>query len=346
MRMLISTITFAAVINATAANSATIEVVPGRYENEFYLSISGTIERGDSEIFAYAAWEAIMRNQGNLTIVLNSDGGDVEEAIRIGELTRELLGATRVHGTTMYQPGTPAGDELEELAHEFYHAGYALQPLSTGTYMRDDVVQCVSACVLIFFAGTDRVVWDNSLYGATFETRQVIPSIGIHRPRYDEQSFAKLGASEASSAYNLMEEGVRAYMYRMGAPNDLVDRMFEVPSYEVEFFNAEEFNDFFVPIVPFMEEWTAAKCGSPAMSANLLASEQEAYEHILAERLAALEGGVITTSQWDSYFPSDISPSVGRDILNKVQSVSMDFAGCSNREIRQHQMDWASNFVP
>lgn len=261
-------------------------------------------------------------------------------------LARELLAATRVHGTTMYRPGTPAGDRFEELADEFQSQRYALRPVSSSTFSRDDIVQCASACTLIFFAGTNRVVWNNNLFGTTMQTRQVIPSVGIHRPKYDEQVFASLEPLEASVAYDMMEDEVRVYMAQMGAPNALIDRMFETPSYEVEFFNADEFSRFFVSIVPFMEEWIAARCGSPAMSARLTSAEEEIYELIRSERLAALKRGEITTSEYDDYFPTGISPKTGQDIIDKLKKKSLDFAICSNQEIRQHQWDWASTYTP
>jgi len=343
----ISTLVFViATTFATEINAATIAVVPGKFDKEYYVSISGTIEKGDSNKFAMAAWEAIMVSQSNLTVVLDSDGGDVEEAMLIGSLTRELLASTEVHGVTLYRPGTPAGNELEELAGLFQSARYGLRPIIKNTYAREDIAQCVSACILIFFAGTNRVVWDNSLFGTTMQMRSAVPSIGIHRPRYDQQAFGSLEPLEASIAYNMMEDNVRIYMLQMGAPNTLIDRMFEIPSYEVEFYGADDFSRYFVSTAPFLEEWIAARCGSPAMMAHLTPAEADIYELIFTERTAALKRGEISTSEYDGYFPTGITPKVGQDILDKVKNESLNFARCSFQEIRQRQRDWAFGYSP
>lgn len=84
-----------------------------------------------------------------------------------------------------------------------------------------DNTQCVSACVFILAAGVQRII---SAKG----------KIGIHRPRFDEESFASLPVDQARAKYNKMTTEVQQYLTRMGMSDGLYTAMLRVPSDQVQ----------------------------------------------------------------------------------------------------------------
>lgn len=99
--------------------------------------------------------------------------------------------------------------------------------LSTAVFENDE---CDSACILVLAGGVKRIAtWGK---------------IGIHRPHFPEELFARLSHSEAQREYNEMADGVRQYLSRMGLPDSLYAAMMRVPSDKVRYLVATEIKAF------------------------------------------------------------------------------------------------------
>ena len=164
-----------------------------------------------------------MRDFGNtLTLLLNSPGGDVDEAIKIGRLARELMAKVSVHGNLLYTLGTPHGTKLERFGQKYPPYRVGLVAIKAGDSLTEqDLVRCYSACVLIFYGGVDRGVSDN--WDQRTDREKSIPAIGLHRPYFAAEAYASLSPIEAKQQYAILDKEVRDYLVEMGAPQDLAD---------------------------------------------------------------------------------------------------------------------------
>jgi hypothetical protein len=90
--------------------------------------------------------------------------------------------------------------------------------------------QCSSACVLILAAGISRT--------ASFG------KVGIHRPHFDEATFAQLTQKQARVKYDEMANGVRQYLLQMGMSENLYAAMLRVPSDQIEFLSLKNIREY------------------------------------------------------------------------------------------------------
>jgi hypothetical protein len=167
------------------------------------INIRGKIERGD-----YDKIITLVKKHGSIPgyILINSPGGDVIEAMKIGRFARKALLA-------------------------FWASR-----------------ECNSSCVLIYFA-TIRDLIDPWF------------SFGIHRPYFDKSYFSGLSAKEAELKYKDMENTVRQYLEDMNVPRLLVDKIFSIPSNEVEKVSEANLADIIGRNPPAYEEWILSRCG-------------------------------------------------------------------------------------
>ena len=90
--------------------------------------------------------------------------------------------------------------------------------------------ECSSACVLVLAAGVKRFVPSKK--------------IGVHRPHFDEQMFAKLSQSDARKKYEDMAEGVRKYLTSMGMSESLYPAMLRVSSDRIKYLSYIELKSY------------------------------------------------------------------------------------------------------
>ena len=76
---------------SSPSGAADVSLRDGRIEGDYFVSISGEIKKGDLNKVNAASKKAIQRGS-ELEFVLDSPGGDVDEAIAIGRFAREMLG--------------------------------------------------------------------------------------------------------------------------------------------------------------------------------------------------------------------------------------------------------------
>src|ERR1700730_12313618 len=186
-----------------------------------FAFIHGNIIKGDYEKFLVL----YRKNHPFLDQVsLDSQGGDADEAIRIGRLCRRYLimavSPTRiVFGNrslvTSWRTGKP--------------------DLCDGP----DCL-CASSCALIWFGAPD-------LSGR----------IGLHRPRTEDPAFKALAPAEAAQAYRRMLDGIVRYLEEMETPNPLIEAMVSTSSAEIHWFEIETSGQ----RAPSFAEWVDASCG-------------------------------------------------------------------------------------
>ena len=187
--------------------------------------LSGQIFKGDYEKVA----TLLAANQPFLNVfALDSPGGDVDEALKIGRLLRRDLIETWAPipfpiGGALVVPGVVAGDEK-------------LVSLCSGPGCN-----CASACALIWFGGVARV-----------------GTVGLHRPSTGDPVFRQLSPSSASSGYRREVEDIVGYLDEMEVPKSIVESMVNTSSDDLRWVGAvNEGLD-----RPYsIAEWEDATCG-------------------------------------------------------------------------------------
>jgi hypothetical protein len=243
-------------LNASIAKAANIEV-KGR-GSSYSVIINGQIEKGDyskfmdklSQAFALSSAESMesfikLKNDNpiaykkymekyndpmgsvNIGIWLNSIGGDVVEAMKIGGAVRDMLLPTSTGFYFVY----------EEKSEE-----------------KSQVMTCMSAGFFIWIAGVDRNAYIPPSYGNK-------SSLGIHRPYWDKEYFKNLSSEEAEREYGRLENTAKQYLQAMGLPDKYITKMFNVPSNEVYFLSEDEI-DSLEGKIPYFEELLLSRCES------------------------------------------------------------------------------------
>jgi hypothetical protein len=195
---------------------------PGMCEEAF---LHGPIEKGDYEKFL-----ALLRpNYRYLNKVeLDSPGGDVNEAIKIGKLIRKYL--------------------LTADAPEGHSPDLEFQPYLRGNsdlLCRGPDCVCASACALIWFGATTRM-----------------GVVGLHRPHTDDPEFKNAAPPVAANLYRRMISEVMHYLNEMEAPHWVNDTLADTSSDEIKWINNNLSSlDRSLDHPPSYAEWVNASCG-------------------------------------------------------------------------------------
>jgi hypothetical protein len=188
--------------------AADFRIVSNESSPSVYILITGDIVDGDYARFILKSKMALglIKNgkgsKGELVVAINSTGGSLVEAIRIGTAIREMRLATRV------------GEPFQ---------------ISQGVTNN----HCMSACLFILAGGVSR--------DTTYLDFGRI-KIGIHRPSFDASYYARLSVKEAERKYKQLEQVSRTYLIDMGLSESLVRQMFTIPSTEMKFLDEESFS--------------------------------------------------------------------------------------------------------
>jgi len=233
-----------------------------------YISIVGEIVPGDFEEFQRAAI-TLSHMGAPLVARLDSPGGNIEEALKIADLIRDMWGTTWILGRSA---------SVEDPDRS--------------------IVTCDSACAFIFFAGIERrYTMSNLRYydaddpyvipsefrfegggwvteavlGAVLGTggpytpllkTELIPVLGLHRPYFEPTFNGSLSGEDAQSLYTALDTEVSQKLKSFGVPDSLVRRMMKTPSAKIDRIGQKELFDLMPVIEPWFEEWKLAKCGS------------------------------------------------------------------------------------
>lgn len=144
------------------------------------ILIEGPIVKGDFKRFQYLA----LSSSGTGTVFLASPGGDLAEAIKIGQLVRRL------------QMDVWAPDSNKKLWNSMIKVSDQRNNL------------CVSACFFIYAAGTYRA-------GGV---------LGVHRPRFAEEDLKAMTMEQAANGQSSTSDIAAAYQRKMGIPNSIIEK--------------------------------------------------------------------------------------------------------------------------
>ena len=171
---------------------------------ESIIYVSGEITAKTAERFEKALGQ--VHQHRRLIIVLDSLGGSVSAAMRIGRLIRSAGGRTVVE---------------------------------------DNGGTCASACVLIFSAGLSRVVGGHLSHGGPLASLGLVPvsqepaKIGIHRPALADAT-PETNMATVKTAAQRVEKELREYAGEMNISARLIDDMLAIPPEQVRWLSEQD----------------------------------------------------------------------------------------------------------
>lgn len=174
-----------ATLASGATDAADIAWINRDYPAYPMIAINGEIEKGDDERFARVADEA--RSAATIEIV---------NGVRVVRVRLESIGGS-------IAPALAIGRMIRERS---------MRTVVNGS--------CASACVFVFMAGVERVMFPGH-------------RLGLHRPYFDSALFAKLTPAEAREKHNALLDAVRAYWDEMGGTEEGWRLMIATPSADV-----------------------------------------------------------------------------------------------------------------
>jgi hypothetical protein len=224
-----------AIASASTSHSASFLMDDDSFEKPA-LRMSGVIASGDSERLVAVILPRLAAKRVDtfpVSLVLDSTGGSVQEAVRIAALVETLRLQTKVRG-----------DELKE-------------GTSPGV--------CASACFLIWLAGYERhasgyfAPSGDQLADKTFAVAQRVSGmVGLHRPYLDMSKFSPSSLGLAQSQQRQAMASLRTYLHDRSVAPKLVNTMMAHTSRNIYWLRPDEVND--LSISPEHEELLAAKC--------------------------------------------------------------------------------------
>jgi hypothetical protein len=209
----------------------------GDHSDEQTIVIQGVIEEGDFEKVVKLTTQFI-RNKLLAHYTLNSPGGDVVEAMKIGEFLSHLNATTRANGVII------TADELNKAT---------LKGI-------DKIVKCQSACFIILVSGAQRSISENMILRDHTPIEDV-HVLGMHRPYFDPKLFAKFSPERAKTEYRKLTKIVRRFLVRAEVQESFVDELFRYSSNEIRIIPQSEFRKKIGYYKSFLDEWFIAKCG-------------------------------------------------------------------------------------
>lgn len=312
------------------------------------IEINGEIEEGDLSRLRRAAAEVILGQSSTLRkplqFHLNTPGGDVNEAMKIGRFFREILANIESYGKIILARGSK--EEQDLILSKSKSEAISYVALSTDDPLSDkNIVRNYSAGVLIFFGAVKRAHRDNSDQRQGFYKQKSIPVMGIHRPHFSKELFATLSPTQAQEAYRMLEGSVRSYMLEMGAPQSLVDRMFVMPSNQMELIPANEFRTLYKPEESFLQEWLIAKCGSIGAQYVLNPTEYADFRKIQAWQSKERRQDPLAADRPMFYvYPNPEFPSTyAQELYKKVRIYNNRVHACEDSAVVDHQVEWAKS---
>ena len=233
------------------------------------IVIDGSIVSGDSEKF-----DAILRQENRPHLVtLSSNGGDILEALEI---------SNRIHSLRLK---TAMAEKLDD----------------AGVYGQG----CHSACVLIFFSGSERfyryglpITWEEALSRIEDNDRGFsVPDgypISIHRPYLPGGSLDGISQADFAEFYTQTMDLIRDALNRFGVSSALIQRMFDTPSEDAYVLKASD-PLMPPPIQPSWAEYLKAVCGTNGVDERGLPRRRsiliEGRQEFIAPRIQSIFPG-------------------------------------------------------
>jgi len=195
----------------------------GRGISSAEVVIEGKIDTGDCSKLGN-----FLSSEGAKRVYLASPGGSLFEALEIGRLVRALKLETMI-------PGKLAGELREKRALQHRLKDH-----------RENFT-CISACFFVYAAGVAR-------------SRDIgDPILGIHRPYLSDGDLKGLSGDQAIMAVRGLRAVVDRYLREMSVPVKYSERMFSVPTGQVQWIGNDDFAADLEGIVPELRDWVAAQ---------------------------------------------------------------------------------------
>lgn len=339
-----------AFLSAFGASGAEVSLGKDR-SGDPVVDIAGKLEKGDFEKIVRTSRELIL-TQGDsrakpLRFFLSTPGGDIEEAMRIGRFARETLVEIDSYGKTIVAPGSELEKRLSALDEPPWRRRDYVFLRPEIAISDEHIVKNYSAGILILYGGVRRAFRDNIDERLGFSGRKRIPVIGIHRPYYEKEYYSTLSPTQAAESYKVLERNVRNYLGEMGAPQEIVDRMFSRSSNEIDLLSAEEFRKYIKSEESFFQEWLIAKCGTSGVENVLKGSALEDFRQIEKEQFALTFADKSFLEKLDKpvgyIYPSTIfSQSYVENLYEKVRGYNYSVSVCREKAVSSHQREWAA----
>ena len=219
------------------------------------ITIAGRIIEGDFEKFKELLYNE--NRYGNVIdqVRIATYGGDVLEAIKIGDLIRQFAIPTTapLDGDCSYISyffDAYTKDGIKKIIYDNKKKvdRIIINNTEEKTEYYKHVIKyncaCDSAGFLIWAAGSRR---DGNI-------------VGLHRPYIEKSYFKKFSMKDASKVYKEIKILVTEYLQDMGISNYLIKKMYKYSSNNRYYLNPEEILD--IQYAPWFEEWLLASCGS------------------------------------------------------------------------------------
>jgi hypothetical protein len=212
------------------AGAADIRVDPS-FGGTAGLILEGEIKPGDFDAFK----RRVLGNDAVTDIYLASPGGNVGEAMKIGDLVRRLNISTVI-------PGKPLTNQA--LAADA--ARHSVQNI------RKDYM-CASACFFIFVAGIHRSA---DVPGSAI--------LGIHRPFLSKDSRERLDLDQATLADDQAKVSIERYLSAMNVPAKYAENMYTVPKNKILWIRNDEFDADFNGFIQAFRDIALHECAPAA----------------------------------------------------------------------------------
>lgn len=213
------------------------------------IEFSGEIASGDAERMAQVLRDPLPAGKSHISsLEINSLGGDVVEALKIGELVRQNM----------------LGVSIARSSH--VGSGAQVPPRESGAER-----VCASACVLVLMSAPAR-----SLRNAR---------VGLHRPRLSAEFYRQQSPSSIARAHGELDRKVRETVAAGGMPTDLIDRMMRHASNELLWLASGDLSALDSE-APWYQEMQIALCGADVRSERISAVAFQSGQHELTDATA------------------------------------------------------------
>jgi len=336
--------TFATTLHVT--NAADISIAQDSF-GEPVIDIVGPVVEGDLKRIQAAAVTVLSRQNPivakPLRFHVNTLGGDAFEAMRIGQFLRDVLASVDSYGKTLIAKDSKDEQDLIGFTPNARSREFVVLPRGA-EISEHDIVRNHSAGILIFFGAVTRGHSDNSDQREGFSRQKRIPVMGIHRPSFTPASYAALSPSKAEEAYRKLEIAIRSYLLQMGAPQALLDRMFNSASNYIDLIEAQEFRAFYKKQESFLEEWFIARCGSFGPSHAL--SKEEVVDYLRMEAWQIQERrkdqSSLSRPLYWLYPDSAFQEAYVDNLYKKLRAHNRRAESCRSTAVVRHQIEWAA----
>jgi len=245
-------------------------------ESGVHAILRGEIKLGDELKFKKFVQSIVQQGKWIERIYLISPGGAMPAALSIGEQIY-LLRMSTFAPIDWRNTGQPR--------HFICQAGTVNMEYFPDSHRGNPQCTCASACFFIWAAGRGR-------NGGV---------LGIHRIKFDRSTYAQLPTSQAESLYNGAMQVAKAYLHKMGIPDNIADLSFSIGSDDIRYLTPQEYGPLIGIGTPYLEELATARCGS--YTPQLRESDQlrmkwwSCYNKIRQEEV---RGGI---TEWQKAFP-------------------------------------------